>query len=584
MNSFFYFVYSSNLYFLMFLSVLILIFWSVVNLFATFNWKRIGNIILGAIFIVILSYLTLISRGHVFDMQLTPFYSFIAAKSQPEIYRSVFMNFLLFVPLGATLPYALSRLPKKRNIFVTIVIAFLLSAVIEFLQYYYHLGRCETDDVIFNTLGAAFGTLSYCLYLYLLKRNQEKGSLMQNTISDIQKTLLDLCSNVIFDKKVVLSRDINIDSIIDESRVQTVLPTAYTALKKLSLECKDADSLFSQIIAKNMRVEYAHCEIHKLLSENNIKYVILKGCASATYYKEPLLRMMGDIDFLVSPNDIKKADELLRSIGYTTNYDINSNGMHIEYRRKDGLVCEMHRLVNGIPRNEMSSVVKGYLKDVFDTAIEINTSSGSLIVPDKFHHGLVILLHSASHIINEGIGLRHLCDWAVFVNSFSNNEFVATFQKPLKEMGLFRFAQLITLCCIKYLGVDKQEWVGEFDNDLLDDIITDILNGGNFGRNDITRYNQIKYISNRKKGTVGERNAVFQVLHTLNEKAKREINFVKKTPFLLPLGWISVVFKYAGLVIRGKRSLDNINTIRSADTRKTLYKKFNLFQNEKISK
>ena len=47
--------------------------------------------------------------------------------------------------------------------FITIVFAFLLSFTVEFLQYYYHLGRAETDDVICNTLGAAIGTLSYTL-------------------------------------------------------------------------------------------------------------------------------------------------------------------------------------------------------------------------------------------------------------------------------------------------------------------------------------------------------------------------------------------------------------------------------------
>ena len=88
------------------------------------------------------------------------------------------MNALLFVPLGLSMPYCLSKKPYKRNVFITIGFAAVLSAGIEFLQYCYRLGRCETDDVIANTLGAAIGTLSYLLYMKILK-NQEKGSLMQ---------------------------------------------------------------------------------------------------------------------------------------------------------------------------------------------------------------------------------------------------------------------------------------------------------------------------------------------------------------------------------------------------------------------
>ena len=45
----------------------------------------------------------------------------------------------------------------------SIVFAFTVSLVIEFLQFRFYLGRAETDDVICNTLGAAIGTLSYTL-------------------------------------------------------------------------------------------------------------------------------------------------------------------------------------------------------------------------------------------------------------------------------------------------------------------------------------------------------------------------------------------------------------------------------------
>ena len=111
-----------------------------------------------AIFVV-----TLLSRSsETVELILTPFHSFIEAKTQPEIYRSMLMNVFLFFPFGLTLPFAL---PEKwnRKALLTIVLALVLSFTIEFLQFHYHLGRAETDDVICNTLGATIGTLSYTL-------------------------------------------------------------------------------------------------------------------------------------------------------------------------------------------------------------------------------------------------------------------------------------------------------------------------------------------------------------------------------------------------------------------------------------
>ena len=570
------FIYHQPIFILTIFCCAILVAWAILNS-RVYKLKRIINVLFLILSIFVICYATLFKReigNH--QNELRPFYTFVMAQSQVEYYRTFFMNALLFVPLGLTMPYCLSKKLYKRNVFITIGFAVVLSAGIEFLQYYYHLGRCETDDVIANTLGAAIGTLSYCLYMKILK-NQEKGSLMQK-INNNQTLLLDLCAKALFDKNASLPEEYDTKEIVKESVRQTVFPTVYSFIKD---NCDDTcDKRFSQIIAKNIRVEYTHNEIHRVLSENNIPYVILKGVASAGYYKEPMLRMMGDVDVLVSPDNITKADELLKSIGFVTTDDINGDDMHIGYKRKDGISCELHRRIGWAPNNSVGDTVNKYLSDIFEKSVEYKTQNGCCIVPCKFHHGLILLLHTATHLTHEGVGLRHLCDWAVFVNSFSNDEFVDLFEKPLKDMGLWRFAQLLTLCCVKYLGCDTKEWAGECEQTLLEGIITDILNGGNFGFKDTDRYNQIKYISDREKGTTSKRNPVLQALYSINAKTKKDFAFVNKIKVLLPFGWVLTIFKYLYLVLMGKRSLDNASTIKGAQDRKNIYDEFKLYKND----
>lgn len=541
-------------------------------------FKFIFNVLLLAFSLLVLIYITVLSRdlGN-YQIELRPFYTFVMAQVQPEYYRTFFMNCLLFVPIGLSMPYLLGENPHKRNLFITIGFAAVLSAVIEFLQYYYHLGRCETDDVIANTLGAAVGTLSYCLYMRILK-NQEKGSLMHNTINDNQKLLLKLCEKSLFKNDIYLPEKFNGKELIKEANRQTVFTLIYSHIKKNASD--NDDKCFSQIIANNIRVEYAHNEIHDLFLKSDIPYVILKGVASAVYYNEPMLRTMGDVDVLVASDNIAKADKLLKSIGFVTADDIHGDDMHIGYKRKDGIVCELHRAVNGIPKNEAGEKVQKYLADILEKSFEYKTSNGSCVVPCKFHHGLVLLLHTASHLTNEGVGLRHLCDWAVFSNSLTNDEFISLFEKALKEMGLWRFAQLLTLCCVKYLACDAKSWAGEADDTLLDGIIADILNGGNFGYKDIDRYNQIKYLSNREMGTVGKRSLIMQLLSSINAKTKKEFGFVNKSKLLLPVGWLFIVCKYFYMVITGNRTLDSRSTITVAKQRKEIYDEFKLFSEE----
>lgn len=58
----------------------------------------------------------------------------------------------------------------------------------------------------------------------------------------------------------------------------------------------------------NITVKLAAQQLHKILTQAGIPYVILKGSASAWYYgKRELMRTAGDIDFLVARGGMLKS-------------------------------------------------------------------------------------------------------------------------------------------------------------------------------------------------------------------------------------------------------------------------------------
>lgn len=127
------------------------------------KWWKIVNFCLMAMFVVFIIYFTVLSRhAYTTEIQLIPFHSFIEAQIQPELYRTMLMNVFLFVPMGLTSPFAFpEKIPHK--VLVSVLCAMILSTIVEILQYVFHLGRAETDDVICNTLGAAIGTFAFML-------------------------------------------------------------------------------------------------------------------------------------------------------------------------------------------------------------------------------------------------------------------------------------------------------------------------------------------------------------------------------------------------------------------------------------
>lgn len=165
-------IYCRNLFLLFILTFVFIILYAVLNVVFK-NFKIIRAIGFAGATISLLGILSFTVFGRevaAYNIELRPFYSFFMAKIEPEYYRTLFMNSLLYVPFGLFLPYLLSSKYKKSSAAVTVLISFAIATIIEGLQYLCSVGVCETDDVIFNTLGAFFGALGYLIFGHLTKK------------------------------------------------------------------------------------------------------------------------------------------------------------------------------------------------------------------------------------------------------------------------------------------------------------------------------------------------------------------------------------------------------------------------------
>ena len=92
------------------------------------------------------------------EPSLIPFWCYITVLrgGEQELLRSAFMNTLMFYPGGLL---ALSLWGRKYLLPLLGCFA-MLSVGIEVLQFLLNVGMAETDDVIHNVLGAAFGLLA----------------------------------------------------------------------------------------------------------------------------------------------------------------------------------------------------------------------------------------------------------------------------------------------------------------------------------------------------------------------------------------------------------------------------------------
>lgn len=132
---------------------------------------RLFNSVMLIFSLFLIAYATVINRNQtVRDLILQPFQSFIEAKIQPEMYRTMWMNVVLFVPFGVTFSNLFSEKNTVISIILSLIFGLSISVLIEYVQYTLSIGLTQTDDVLCNTVGALIGYSSILTKKYFRYR------------------------------------------------------------------------------------------------------------------------------------------------------------------------------------------------------------------------------------------------------------------------------------------------------------------------------------------------------------------------------------------------------------------------------
>ncbi|MBO7217379.1 MAG: nucleotidyltransferase family protein [Clostridia bacterium] len=314
----------------------------------------------------------------------------------------------------------------------------------------------------------------------------------------------------------------------------------------------------------------------KLLTENNIPYVILKGASSAHYYPNPDKRASGDVDFIVNPDDVEKTKKLMLETGYILERESNPVHYELDY---ENVRFELHKKISGLPEDRNA-------REIFAAELENIVSMGEMcdagfVKPCDYHHGIVIFLHIMHHMLSNGIGARQLCDWACFVTKTHEKDFWREKMIPLlKKTGTFVFASAITEACVHYLNVPKPSWHDTVSDELRDSVINEIYSSGNFGRKNPSNnsYINLMVVKNSKKLTMFGK--IAKMARSLHNSNKTVFPIIEKAPYLYPFIMIYRILRHIVFIIRGKRP-SLLKVSQQADARNKIFMKYKLYETEK---
>ena len=111
MNKLFWLIYIQPLHRIVIFMILAAVLWGYLGSReqGSRRWRILNTAVFAGIAAVIF-YMTVCARGEeTAEAVLVPFQNFREAREQPELYRSMLMNVLLFFPIGLSLPFVLGK-------------------------------------------------------------------------------------------------------------------------------------------------------------------------------------------------------------------------------------------------------------------------------------------------------------------------------------------------------------------------------------------------------------------------------------------------------------------------------------------
>ena len=511
------------------------------------RWQT-ANALLCVLTVAVILYATILTRtpGD-YELILTPFATFTAARQQPEFYREMLMNVFLFFPLGLTLSNALPRKWHRwLRIILTTLVGCALSAGIEYAQYRYALGMAEVDDVICNTLGAFIGSTSLPI-APAIEKYRERVWHTNMTLTTTETHFLHIAKAAISGGDLPAEK-VDWPAIFTLANQQKLLPILFEAVRKMpaaeenvALFAVTKQQVIGQVLNQTVRSAEFSDLYHKLRSAG-LHPIVVKGQLCGRLYPLKDHRISADDDLYISDAEFMACHEQLLANGLTTDTptDELATADEVSYTKKGSpLYIELHRHLFD-SAEDAHDELNHFFTDLKPVEID-----GFLAMPPH-EHLLYLILHAYKHFVRSGIGARQFCDIGLWARAYHAEIDWQRLHEQCESVHAATFAAAAFRIARDYLGIKfdlPAPWSEAVD---VEPLLHDSLCGGVYGSNDLTRLHSSTVTLNAVKASrTGEKSSVLRTVFPKREYLERRYPYLKKRPYLLPVAWVQRLAHYA---------------------------------------
>lgn len=242
-----------------------------------------------------------------------------------------------------------------------------------------------------------------------------------------------------------------------------------------------------------VRLERKNAQLDELVGKLFRKFlamglspVLMKGQAFAANYPCPLHRQCGDIDVY-----FKNRDDCVKAVAWAAKVDrVAAESSDNKREPKhftfsvEGNTVELHYYMCLFENHSLQQRLQRIIDEEFasNNPFRVNINGEQVETVPPTLSVLHQIIHISRHLLEAGIGLRQICDLALYLDrchdAIDKEKLMAYFE----ELQLMRVVEGLGYIMVRHLGLKEEKCPFESDGRYADFLLDEIFDGGNFGK------------------------------------------------------------------------------------------------------
>ena len=303
----------------------------------------------------------------------------------------------------------------------------------------------------------------------------------------INNKLLSLLRSALwgYDPQDIVSKE-EFEEVMKLAQEQTVYGLIFDQLSQHTVKGQYDKRQLLKAYAKSEKIKLQNEKINKELisfanrsKDAGLQCLVVKGQTIGCRYPNPMIRISGDIDFLV-PNISSKLSVVFPNVQFP---EIMKE-KEMDFKSND-IIYELHTRLIDFGCKKHQQVWEDLIKEEWEKDYYVAIGENKVKTLSPTTNAVYLFLHLYFHLIREGVSLRQFCDWAVMLHHYKNEIDRVRLDEVLRQLDMIRGYKAFGCILVDELGLLNVEFpmhLTDDDRQWKKKILHDIFQGGNFGK------------------------------------------------------------------------------------------------------